>query len=93
MHYEIWKTYTEEELKPQKIKVFWYTFLAFVFGFTFAVKLMENGEGLAQEEYEKIAKEVPDTYEIKKDEEEHEAALLDWRQSGRWLPQNRFTPG
>ena len=77
VHYEIWKTYTNTDMKIQKFKVFFYTLLARVFGFTFAVKLMESGEGLAQEEYARIAEEVPESYEIKKDEEEHEACLLE----------------
>ena len=43
-HYEIWKTYTGIEMKPQKAKVFKYKMLARILGFTFAVKLMEKGE-------------------------------------------------
>ena len=35
-HYEIWKSYTGIEMKPEKKKVMKYTFLARVFGFTFA---------------------------------------------------------
>ena len=48
-HYEIWKKYTGIEMKPQKMKVFKYKLLARILGFTFAVKLMENGEENAQE--------------------------------------------
>ncbi len=43
-HYEIWKGYTGIEMKTEKLKVFKYKMLARVLGFTFAVKLMENGE-------------------------------------------------
>lgn len=75
-HYEIWKKYTKEELKPNKIKIFKFKFLARVLGFTFAVKLMENGEELAQKEYDIILREVEESAKIKKQEEEHEAALL-----------------
>lgn len=76
MHYEIWKSYTGKELKPEKLKVWWYKTLARVLGFTFAVKLMENGEEIAQDTYDKLADEVPDSINIKKMEEEHEEALL-----------------
>ena len=31
-HYEVWKRYTGEELKPQKGKILWYTLLARVLG-------------------------------------------------------------
>lgn len=76
-HYEIWKKYTNIEMKPEKLKIFKYKLLAFVFGFTFAVKLMENGEETSQKEYELIAKEAEESIQIKEQEEEHEKALLD----------------
>ncbi len=75
-HYEIWKTYTGTSMKPQKLKVFKYKLLALIFGFTFAVKLMENGEGNAQKEYAVLFDEVEESHHIKQQEEEHEEALL-----------------
>ncbi len=75
-HCEIWKKYTGIEMKPQKLKIFKYTFLAKVLGFTFAVKLMERGEEAAQGEYEKLAQEVPESISIREQEEEHEKSLL-----------------
>ena len=50
-HYEIWKSYTGIEMKPQKMKIFKFKWIAKILGFTFAVKLMENGEDNAQSEY------------------------------------------
>ena len=76
-HYEIWKKYTGVEMKPQKFKIFRYKLLARIFGFTFAVKLMENGEEAAQEEYGLVAEEVEESVFIRQQEEEHEAALLE----------------
>ena len=76
-HYEIWKSYTGEEMQSEKLKVFKYKLLARVFGFTFAVKLMENGEGHAQDTYDQLAKDVPESVAIRQQEEEHEKALLD----------------
>ena len=75
-HYEIWKKYTGIEMKPEKGKVMKYTLLARILGFTFAVKLMERGEGNAQEEYNRLAQEVPESAAIRHQEEEHEADLL-----------------
>ena len=75
-HYEIWKHCTEIELKPEKRKVFKYKLLARIFGFTFAIKLMEKGEEAAQKEYDILAEEVPESIMIKKQEEEHEEALM-----------------
>lgn len=76
-HYEIWKKYTGIEMKPEKLKVFWYKLMARILGFTFAVKLMENGEESSQEEYDQLAEEVPESVHIKQQEEEHEDALLE----------------
>ena len=75
-HSKIWEKYTGIEMKPNKMKVFFYTLIARVLGFTFAVKLMERGEGSAQEEYALLAEEVPESMEIHHQEEEHEQALL-----------------
>lgn len=75
-HYEIWKKYTGVEMKPEKGKIFKYTLLARVLGFTFAVKLMERGEENAQKEYELLAREVEESAAIRQQEQEHENALL-----------------
>ncbi len=76
-HYEIWKSYTGVELKPEKFKVLKYKMIACIFGFTFAVKLMENGEEASKKEYDIITEEVEESVRIKEQEEEHEAALLE----------------
>ena len=75
-HYEIWKKYTGIEMKPEMGKVLKFTLIARVLGFTFAVKLMERGEGNAQTGYELLAREVAESASIRADEEEHEHALL-----------------
>ena len=75
-HYQIWKKYTGIEMKPETGKVLKYTLIARIFGFTFAVKLMERGEENAQEEYALLAQEVEESLEIRRQEEEHEEALL-----------------
>ena len=75
-HYEIWKKYTGIEMKPQSGKVLKYTMLARILGFTFAVKLMEKGEENAQEEYALLAEAIPESIQIRSQEEEHEQSLL-----------------
>lgn len=76
-HYMIWQKYTGLEMKPQKGKVLYYTLIARLLGFTFAVKLMERGEEQAQDIYEQLVKEVPESTAIRSQEEEHEQALLE----------------
>ena len=75
-HYQIWKNYTGIEMKPEGRKVFKYTLIARLLGFTFAVKLMEKGEETAQDEYALLAEEIPESAAIRQQEEEHEKALL-----------------
>ncbi len=75
-HYEIWRGYTGRDMKPSRRKVWKYTWLARILGFTFAVKLMERGEGNAQETYATLAEEVPESAAIRAEEEEHERSLL-----------------
>lgn len=75
-HYEIWKKYTSLDMKPEKGKVLKFTAIARILGFTFAVKLMERGEEGAQEEYALLAREVEESIQIRRQEEEHEQALL-----------------
>jgi len=75
-HYLIWQKYTREQMKPQMSKVLKYVSIARIFGFTFAVKLMEKGEENAQSEYALLAKEVEESTFIRQQEEEHEQALL-----------------
>ena len=76
-HAAIWQRYTGEEMRPQRGKVMRYTLIALVFGFTFAVKLMERGEEKAQVSYDELAREAPEALDIRADEEAHEPALLD----------------
>ena len=75
-HCKIWEQYTGIEMKPQKLKVFLYSLTARILGFTFAVKRMEKGEKGAQEEYELLSQEIPESAQIRHQEEEHEHALL-----------------
>lgn len=75
-HCELWQKYTGIEMKPQKLKVFWYTLMARILGFTFALKLMERGEEAAQDEYELLEQEVSESASVRAQEEEHEQALL-----------------
>ncbi len=75
-HYNIWKKYTHNESKPQRLKIFKFSLIARILGFTFAVKLMERGEGQAQEEYQCLLDEVPESTFILQQESEHEEALI-----------------
>jgi len=76
-HAGIWRRYTGENLAPDRLMLYWYLLLAFVFGVTFAIKIMERNEGSAGEAYGAVADAIPVATEIMHDEEVHEKALID----------------
>lgn len=76
VHAAVWKSYTAVDVKPNKGKITFFVFLARVFGYTFALKKLENGEKVAQVNYEELSKEIPEAIKIKEDESVHEAKLL-----------------
>ena len=76
-HYEFFRTVTHEETKPDKFKVFLYVSIAKIFGLNFGLKLMENGEDIAQDAYEGLKEAVPKIEEVMRAEKNHERALLD----------------
>jgi VIT1/CCC1 family predicted Fe2+/Mn2+ transporter len=75
-HYELWKKITKKEVKEKRYSVIFYELLAFIFGITFALKLMENGEDRAQKNYTELAKKYPDAKKMIEDESGHEEKLL-----------------
>ena len=76
-HYQKWKHFTGQDVKPRWFNILFYTLVSRLFGFTFGVKLMERGEAGAQVNYAEIAKTIPEINAIRADEEAHEAALLE----------------
>ncbi len=63
-HYEKWKVYTQTSVRPNRLKVVWYTLLGRLLGVTFALKLMEQGEESAQENYADLVTAVPEAEAI-----------------------------
>jgi len=75
-HYNVWKSYTGREIAPGRIKVWFYTFVSLLFGFTFGLKLMEKGEHRAHNLYSRIPGSFKEINGIVRDEEEHEQVLV-----------------
>ena len=75
-HYQTWKTYTHHDVSPNWLLIWLYVLVARVLGFTFAIKLMEQGEEHAQLVYAEIARSIPEAAVILADEEKHEEKLL-----------------
>jgi len=75
-HAQIWKAYTNEDVKPNKFRVWLYTNIVKFFGITFGLKLMERGERNSILNYDQISEYIPQARDIQKDEEEHELQLI-----------------
>lgn len=73
-HYQILKKYTGKTPVPDKWRVKRHVWIARLFGLTFGIKLMEKGEGMAQNVYRKW--DNPDLQKMATEEEAHEAKLI-----------------
>lgn len=76
-HYEGWKKYTSEDVQPRWFYVWFYYLVSIAFGFTFGVKLMEQGEEAAQGNYAAIAKAIPEAKKYQEEEDRHEQQLIE----------------
>ncbi|NLE90655.1 MAG: rubrerythrin family protein [Dehalococcoidales bacterium] len=76
-HHNIWKAYTQQEVQPKRFKIWFFYIIARVFGLSFSIKLMEQGEEAAQVNYDDLAKSIPDAQQISSDEDLHEAQLME----------------
>jgi vacuolar iron transporter family protein len=76
-HYGFWKQFTNVEIRPNRLKVIFYILLARILGITFAIKLMEKGESIAQMNYATVLLQIPETQKIIEDEDAHEKKLID----------------
>ncbi|MCX5708432.1 MAG: VIT1/CCC1 transporter family protein [Candidatus Omnitrophica bacterium] len=76
-HYKFWQTLSGQEVGPDKFKIDFFVFISRVFGLTFGLKLLEKGEDLAQDAYEKIKAVAPEVEKIISDEGRHENELID----------------
>ncbi|MBF0485379.1 MAG: VIT1/CCC1 transporter family protein [Candidatus Omnitrophica bacterium] len=75
-HYEYFRAMTGEDVRPDHWKAVFYANISRMLGLNFGLKLMENGEGLAQDTYNNWKAEFPKIDLIMQEEKEHEAALL-----------------
>jgi VIT1/CCC1 family predicted Fe2+/Mn2+ transporter len=75
-HSQDFGKYTKQVIKPDMWKVWKYYLISRIFGFTFGIKLMEQGEKRAQENYSKLIGKFPDIDKWINDEETHEQKLL-----------------
>ncbi len=75
-HYDDLRAISGREAEPDRLKIMVYVLLSGLLGLSFSLKLMEGGEGRAQENYRRAADSHPRVGEIISDEERHERELL-----------------
>lgn len=76
VHYEIWKKYTQTEIKPNKLRINWFYYISKIFGITFGIKLLEHGEENAQKVYSCYLEDIPEAKHIMDEEDAHEHELI-----------------
>ncbi|MDR0388089.1 MAG: VIT1/CCC1 transporter family protein [Treponema sp.] len=75
-HYEVWKSYTGKEIRPNMVWMYVRFFLCRILGVTFTLKLLEKKEYAGAQSYRPLIAELPEIPAIIADEEEHEDRLM-----------------
>jgi VIT1/CCC1 family predicted Fe2+/Mn2+ transporter len=75
-HARAWSRHTGREVKPARLRAWFYYWVSRLLGVTFGIKLMERGEEDAQATYQALQGVVPGIEDVLREEEEHEAALI-----------------
>jgi VIT1/CCC1 family predicted Fe2+/Mn2+ transporter len=75
-HYEFWLKQTGTPVRPSRLKIAFFFWIARILGLTFGIKLMERGEEQAQINYGLITGKIPEAAQIVEDEENHERELI-----------------
>lgn len=75
-HAQLWEKFTGKTIKPKMAVAWFYYLISRIFGFTFGIKLMEQGEAKAQVNYGELSSIIPEIERWIQDEEAHEKALI-----------------
>ncbi len=75
-HYHDWRAYTQQDVEPDRWRIWKYYLISRILGFTFGIKLMERGEEDAQEHYAAVAHVIEQAASVAQEENEHEEALI-----------------
>jgi len=75
-HYDFFKKITGRDVRPDYIRIFFFRIVSRVFGITFTMKMMSNGEDQAEHNYEEVEDRVPGIKKIISEEVKHEESLM-----------------
>ena len=76
-HSLIWKQYTKQDVKPNLFKVFFYSVVNYLLGYTFVIKLLEANEYDGISSMEAVKEHFPEIEHIVAQEKAHEKYLID----------------
>ncbi len=75
-HYETWRSYTKQDIAPDRMRIALFSLLSRVLGVTFTIKFFEKGEDLGLRDLREIERELPEVRQVMADEETHETKLM-----------------
>ena len=75
-HYALWRRYTHTDVKPQRRLITRFSLLTRIFGFTFAIRLLEQGEAQSQASYHRLIEQIPEAAAVMREEEAHEEVFI-----------------
>ena len=75
-HAAIWRNYTQKDIRPNMLKVWWFRLLTYLLGYTFVIKVLELHEYDGIKGLEQLKKEIPEVEAIIADEKSHEQELI-----------------
>lgn len=74
-HQKFFAKYTGETMSANKFKVYFYSVLSFVFGYTFAIRSLQKNDKFSIEDYQKLAIVIPDIEIVIHEKSKHEQVL------------------
>ena len=74
-HCAVWSRYTGNPCRPNRLKVWLYVVMGWVFGLTFVINLLEFGEDKAGKRYSQLIEDLPEAKYIMEEERKHEELL------------------
>jgi VIT1/CCC1 family predicted Fe2+/Mn2+ transporter len=75
-HYNVLKRLTKTDTKPQKLRILKYKIICRILGMSFGLRLMERGEQMAGNIYNKLKEELPELADLFMDEQRHENDII-----------------
>ena len=82
-HYEVWKSYTKQDVNHNSLYIFWCILLSYIFGYTFVIKILERSEKIGAKNYKLLSKTYPEAIKIQVEEEKHEEKLISLLEDSR----------